>query len=193
MYIYLCVCVVRILLNIGGTYFVELLYVIFVLYLGTFLVLGLQFELSLLRHLVITKTIQYFYKTQLCPILMIFLGSLTSGLYVPIWGRISVCNTISLSYLCTWISMCIWAYECVTCVVRIIDRATVKLRISAILASLFLFCLIKCSVVGVDRRRRLQYVFFLFLRWCGLTVFSDQNCQFCRIVSGHSSVGTGLY
>ena len=126
--------------------------------------------------------------------IMKILGSLINGLYVPIWGRIRVCNTILLSYLCTWISMCIYAYECVF-VVRIIDRATVKLRICAIsLASFFLVRLIKCSVVGVDRRRRLQYVFFFFFsRWCGLTVFSEQNCQFCRIVSGHSSVGTGLY
>ena len=185
MYIYLCVCCSNFIKHIRYIiYRIPLcnICLIFRYFIGT----------SLLRRLVIIKTIQYFYNTQLCPILMIFLGSLTSGLYVPIWGRISVCNTISLSYLCTWISMCIWAYECVTCVVRIIDRATVKLRISAILASLFLFCLIKCSVVGVDRRRRLQYVFFLFLRWCGLTVFSEQNCQFCRIVSGHSSVGTGL-
>ena len=59
--------------------------------------------------------------------------------------------------------MRIYAYECVF-VVRILhDRATVKLRISATsLASFFLVCLIKCSVVGVDRRRRLQYVFFSF-------------------------------
>ena len=89
-------------------------------------------------------------------------GVTYNGLYVPIWGRIRVCNTILLSYLCTWISMCIYAYECVF-VVRIIDRATVKLRICAIsLASFFLVRLIKCSVVGVDRRRRLQYVFFSF-------------------------------
>ena len=100
--------------------------------------------------------------TIICPLFVITPGSFTSVLYVPIWGRIRVCNTILLSYLCTWISMCIYAYECVF-VVRIIDRATVKLRICAIsLASFFLVRLIKCSVVGVDRRRRLQYVFFSF-------------------------------
>ena len=128
--------------------------------------------------------------------LRIILGSLVSGLYVThLRPHKSVQYDTYLVILCvrTWISMCIYAYECVF-VVRIIDRATVKLRICAIsLASFFLVRLIKCSVVGVDRRRRLQYVFFLFLRWCGLTVFSEQNCQFCRIVSGHSSVGTGLY